>query len=111
MRKPIILVLLMIAAALASACADGDTVPTSPESDFDAPAVESLPFLEDVVPAGALECTYKCIDCLPPSAPACEFLCVYIGKCESRCTGFEVCSEGFVWSEKACRCLPERTPF
>lgn len=55
------------------------------------------------------DCTYKCVKCLPPNAPACEYLCVYIGPCETRCTTFEVCSEGFIWSGRACRCLPEQS--
>jgi hypothetical protein len=111
MRKMLVFAPFLIAAIAAFACTDSGSVPTASEPAAEAPAVESLPFLADAIPASALQCTYKCIDCLPPNAPACEWLCVYIGKCESRCTGFEVCSSGFEWNENACRCLPDRTPF
>ena len=63
--------------------------------------------LTEFTASAGLECTYKCIKCLPPNAPACEFLCVYIGNCESRCPIFEECGPGYAFSEKACRCLPD----
>jgi len=54
------------------------------------------------------DCTYKCVKCLPPKAPACDFLCFYVGKCDTRCTTFEYCNPGFVWNDIACRCLPDK---
>lgn len=70
------------------------------------PAPEQAPTPE-LGKADALECTYKCVKCLPPKAPACDYHCFYVGKCESRCDGFEQCGIGYVWSEIACRCLPD----
>ena len=111
MRKPFVLAPIVILAAFAYACADTDTVPTAPGGALDAPAAETLPFLAESVPTSALECTYKCTKCLPPTKPECDYNCFYVGKCESRCTSFDICSYGFVWSETACRCLPDVAPF
>jgi hypothetical protein len=83
----------------------------APEQALVVSAAETPPFLAESVPTSALECTYKCTKCLPPTKPECDYNCFYVGKCETRCTDFDICSDGFVWSETACRCLPEKTPF
>ena len=110
MRKLAGFLIFGLLAVFATACSEADSVPTS-LVESEAPAVEGLPFIADAAPASALECTYKCIKCLPPNAAACEWKCVYIGKCESRCTEFQTCAEGFEWSEAACRCVPVPGPF
>lgn len=111
MRKLSGVFIVAILAVVAAACSEADSIPTTPQAESAAPVVEGPPFIADVAPASALECTYKCIKCLPPNAAACEFKCVYIGKCESRCTEFLTCSDGFEWSETACRCVPVPGPF
>lgn len=56
---------------------------------------------------GFSECKYKCTLC-PPNAKRCNLVCTWVGKCDSRCGFIEVCNDGFAWSERACRCVPER---
>ena len=73
------------------------------------PVVDPPVAVDELLANSVPGCTYKCVKCLPPNAPACEYLCVYIGKCETRCRTFDVCSEGFLWSDRACRCLPEQS--
>ena len=114
MRKLLSITLLAaFSALLGTSC--GVVGPTPSEPVLDATVTESElsdgsnEALSSLLANSVPGCTYKCIKCLPPNAPACEYLCVYIGKCDSRCTTVEVCSEGFSWSDRACRCLPEQS--
>ena len=95
MTRQIVIVFALLLGLLLVAC--GGTEEYPPEVT---PTVEGK--------ADAPGCTYKCVKCLPPNAPACEYLCVYIGKCDTRCRTFEYCDVGYVWNGLACRCLPDK---
>ena len=69
MRTLFVLATILIRRTVALACTEADPVPTARETALDAPVAGSLSFLAESVPTSALECTYKCTMCLPPTKP------------------------------------------
>ena len=90
-----LLLLPLLALPLLVLSCDEQTL-TEPEPDqiaTDAPLYDS--------PFG---CSLKCTPC---TSPRCNTVCNFIGKCESRCTATEDCNPGYIWHERACRCVPD----
>ena len=109
-----ILLFLFLALPIALALPATDTA-TQPASDVETFLISSE---ADIAELGLPEscafeglgpdCLYKCNLC-PPTAQRCSLVCTWVGNCHKDCVQHEVCRYGYKWSEKACRCLPDRS--
>lgn len=71
--------------------------------------IDEAPAIEGKADFPGPDCTFKCSPC-PPKAKRCNEVCTWVGNCNTKCTTFEECADGFEWFESACRCLPDITP-
>jgi hypothetical protein len=94
--------LVMVAAACNQAPVE--PLPLQPELAV----AEQSAMSEEIREAMGPECIFlKCTTC-PINAPECHQRCIWTGKCATRCPGVEACNPGYVWNERACRCLPDK---